>query len=129
MNAQHFNHIISEPAIIKDVMKDDIASLLKQYPYCQSLHLIHQKKLHLEQHPDFNTYLARTAAYANDRKALYRLIYTTAEEQITESGNTIRQEEETTRGTLVGLQSETAAEYTPKNAMAELDNYENIDFE
>src|ERR1043165_741089 len=75
MNEQQFNKLISDPTELKSAAKEDIKRALLQYPYCQSLHLLNLKKLQYDNHPDFNNQLTKTAAYANDRKALYRLIY------------------------------------------------------
>ncbi len=91
MNILNINKAIQDPAQIQSLSKEDVFALLKKYPYCASLHLILTKLLHLENNTEYQNQLAHTAAYANDRKALYRLIYETG--SIKDSGSSISKQD------------------------------------
>ncbi len=91
MSIQDINKAIQDPAFIAHLSKDEVMSLLHKYPYCASLHLLSTKILHIENNPDYQAQLAHTAAYANDRKALFRLIYESG--SIKDSGGSISSKE------------------------------------
>jgi hypothetical protein len=133
MNMEEFNILISNPAELKNTGKDDIRKLVAQYPYCQSLHLLYLKKLQFEQHPDFNNQLTKTAAFANDRKALYRLIYEPHkfEKEYILYKTDMDSIETSPAVAEVVLENESmaAAEYTPGNEVIESENPEQVEFE
>ena len=128
MTAAEFSRLVEQPSLVKDVAVADLRDLVSRYPYCASFHLLLIKKYQLEKHPDFDARLSVTAAYANDRKALYRLLYD--ESKFTPLEETVTATEEQRVGAEILLGNETGAfsDYTPKNKLAEIETYETMDF-
>jgi hypothetical protein len=91
MSIQDINNAIRNPSEIKNLDRNELLSLIHKYPYCSTLHLLLIKLLHLNNSNEYQNQLSHTAAYANDRKALYRLIYETG--SIKESGSSISSDE------------------------------------
>ena len=87
MIKEKINKAIQDPGDIHNLTKDELIALINKYPFCASLHLISTKLLFNENSPDYQSQLAHTAAYANDRKALFRLIYDT--EAVKDSATTV----------------------------------------
>ena len=52
-----------------------LAEIISHYPYFQTAHLLYLKNLHLHNSLQYPTQLKITAAYANDRKKLYKLVF------------------------------------------------------
>lgn len=87
MTIQDINNAIRNQAAIGRLNKEDLITLVKKYPYCSTLHLLLIKHLHVHNSPDYQNQLAYAAAYANDRKALFRLIYESG--SVKDSGSSI----------------------------------------
>ena len=131
MNTQTINQGIRNKSTIKYIDTDSLQNGIKQFPYCQSLHLLYIKKLQIEKSSDFNQELAITAAFANDRKAMHNLLI---EDEILivekfESENisisnldSLKQEDEI----LLGV--EAAAEYSIKNKVSDTGTSDIINF-
>jgi len=130
INAAEFNRLVEQPSLLKDVSAEALRDLVSRYPFCASAHLLLIKKYQLEKHPDFDSRLALTAAYANDRKALYRLLYDDAKFKPVEEEATAVGTHEQRVGTeiLLGNESGAFADYTPKNQVAEVETYESMEF-
>lgn len=72
MELSEVKNIIQNPELLENTALEDLSLLVEKYPYCQTLHLIYQKRLQLE--GDNNLYqscLARTACYASDAGILF----------------------------------------------------------
>lgn len=91
MTIQDINNAIRNISEINHLNREDVIALIKKYPYCSSLYLLLIKHLHLNNSHEYQNQLAYTAAYANDRKALFRLIYESG--SVKDSGSSISKEE------------------------------------
>ena len=72
MELSEVKNIIRNPGKLEETPIEELSLLVEQYPYCQTLHLIYQKRLQLE--GDTNLYhhnLAKTACYASDPVVLF----------------------------------------------------------
>jgi len=74
MDRQQFISYIQEPDALNKGTLEGIESLSKQYPYCQSLQILHLLNLKMIDHVMFNDQLKSTAAHIADRKKLRELI-------------------------------------------------------
>jgi len=74
MDRQQFISFIKEPDALNKGTLEGIESLSKQFPYCQSLQILHLLNLKMIDHVMFNNQLKSTAAHIADRKRLRELI-------------------------------------------------------
>jgi hypothetical protein len=74
MNHQQFLRYIERPDLLGKVDVPVINELVKNFPFCQTFHLLLVKNLHNEKSIHYNHQLKLAAAYATDRKVLYKLI-------------------------------------------------------
>jgi len=74
MDRQQFISYIKEPDALSKSSLEGIESLSKQFPYCQSLQILHLLNLKMIDHVMFNDQLKSTAAHIADRKRLRELI-------------------------------------------------------
>ena len=75
MNRPDFIKILSEPSEIKNLSLTDIKSLLDQYPYFQTAHMIYSAYLNSSDDILLYDQLKISAAHINDRSVLYWLLY------------------------------------------------------
>ncbi|HZF99759.1 MAG TPA: hypothetical protein VEY71_02105, partial [Chitinophagales bacterium] len=129
MTAAEFSRLVEQPSLLRDANAADLRDLASRYPFCASVHLLLLKKYQVDKHADFDARLAQTAAYANDRKALYRLLYDESKFKQTEEAPEVGTHEQRV-GTeiMLGNESGAFADYTPKNRVAEIETYETIEF-
>ncbi len=71
MNAQELIKVIENPGLLARKSKDDIERLVKQYPYCATLHMLWLKTLKYLDHTDFNESLHFSSAFIHDRSRFY----------------------------------------------------------
>lgn len=74
MNSTDFISYLSAPEKLNAGTSRELDLLLKEFPYCQTAHLLLAKNYTKEKDIRFNRQLRMAAIYATDRKALYRLI-------------------------------------------------------
>ena len=74
MNKTQFISYLDSPEKLSGEDSRMLTSLLKNFPYFQTAHLLLAKSLHNQNSIDYNNQLKITAAYATDRKVLYQLI-------------------------------------------------------
>jgi hypothetical protein len=74
MNKTQFISYLDHPEKLSGEDSRLLTSLLKNFPYFQTAHLLLAKGLHNQNSIDYNNQLKITAAYATDRKVLYQLI-------------------------------------------------------
>jgi hypothetical protein len=74
MNLNEFIGYIKSPELLGQEEVPAIKDLIKEFPYCQSLHLLYLKNLHNTKSVYYDNYLRIAAAYATDRERLYWLI-------------------------------------------------------
>lgn len=77
MTRFRFIELIKEPTTIEYEEMDELKSIIEQFPYFQSARLLYAKSLFEHKSYQYNDELKRTAAYASDRKMLYKLIHHT----------------------------------------------------
>jgi hypothetical protein len=74
MNQQQFSSFIQNPDLLN---KEDIPllnNMVRDFPFCQTFQLLLAKTLHNEKSIQYNHQLKIAAAYATDRKILYKII-------------------------------------------------------
>jgi len=74
MNKTQFISYIENPDKLTGNDSVLLADIVKNFPYFQTAHLLYTKSLHNTQSIHYNNQLKTTAAYATDRKILYKLI-------------------------------------------------------
>jgi hypothetical protein len=77
MNQEQFISYLNRTDLLN---KEDIpvlTNMVKDFPFCQTFHLLLAKTLHNEKSIQYNQHLKIAAAYATDRKVLYRIIVNT----------------------------------------------------
>jgi hypothetical protein len=75
MNRPDFIKFITEPSEIKNLNPNDIKSILDQYPYFQTAHMIYSAYLSCSDDILLYDQLKISAAHINDRSVLYWLLY------------------------------------------------------
>ncbi len=80
MDQQEFISYIKEPRKLGKDKLADIEKLADEFPYCQSLRILHLLSLRMNNHVLYSEQLKSTAAYIADRKRLRELIRGLAEE-------------------------------------------------
>ncbi len=72
MELSQIQHIIDHPESLDQFSIQELAQVLADYPYCQTLHLLYQKRLQSEDDSErYHNTLARTACYASDSSKLF----------------------------------------------------------
>jgi hypothetical protein len=82
MNRAQFISFMDAPDKLSSANSTMLASLVKEFPYFQTAHLLYAKSLHNQNSIHYNNQLKITAAYATDRKVLHRLITKQSEAEI-----------------------------------------------
>jgi len=95
MQTTHFIKYLSSPDTINLMPEQDAASLVKEFPYCQSGQILLALQLHSSNHLLFEQQLKKSAIYSSDRKRLYELLNqsTQQKEQKTELEQVVAVEE------------------------------------
>jgi len=95
MQTTHFIKYLSSPDTINLMPEQDAASLIKEFPYCQSGQILLALQLHSSNHLLFEQQLKKSAIYSSDRKRLYELLNqsTQQKEQKTELEQVVAVEE------------------------------------
>ena len=74
MNKQQFIQFILSPEKLNSETVNQLGSLINDFPYFQTAHLLYLKSLHNQSSIHYNSQLKITAAYVTDRKVLNNLI-------------------------------------------------------
>ncbi len=74
MNKTEFLSYLSVPQKLNSGTSDHLLSIIKEFPYFQTAHLLLAKNLYSEKDIRYNRQLKIASIYSADRKALYRLI-------------------------------------------------------
>jgi hypothetical protein len=85
VNKTQFISFVENPEKMTGTDSILLGELLKNFPYFQTAHLLYAKSLHNTNSVHYNNQLRITAAYASDRKVLYRFI---TKQSIIEAVNT-----------------------------------------
>ncbi len=75
MNRPDFIKYLAEPSEIKNLNPNDIKSILDQYPYFQTAHMLYSAYLSNSGDIQLHEQLKISAAHINDRSVLYWLLY------------------------------------------------------
>jgi tetratricopeptide (TPR) repeat protein len=81
MNAESYLELLKQHANLYQLPYEALKTLAMQYPYSQSLQLLYLIKSEMEEHPDRQSQLQKTALYAPDRRKLQRLMKELKEKQ------------------------------------------------
>lgn len=74
MNKQQLTGYLDRPALLDKAPIPVLKDLVKQYPYCSTVHLLYLKALHLGKQIGFEEQLKNTAIVVPDREILFRLV-------------------------------------------------------
>jgi tetratricopeptide (TPR) repeat protein len=74
MNKEQFIKYVENPQILDANAAASLEELIQEFPYCQPARILHLKALHNEKSIHYPSKLKLSAAYAADRKALYKFI-------------------------------------------------------
>ncbi|RLD38587.1 MAG: hypothetical protein DRJ15_00175 [Bacteroidetes bacterium] len=110
MDRQQFISYIKEPALLDKASLQGIESLSEQFPYCQSLQILHLLNLKIIDHVMYSEQLKSTAAHIADRKRLRELIRSlqTEEPELVEAVKAVESAEPV--DPIEGVEEEVAAE-------------------
>lgn len=75
MTKEEFLSLIRTPDEVIHQRPEVIASLVKEFPYCQALRYVYLLQLHGQDHISYAQQLKLTSAYAPDRKRLHQLLH------------------------------------------------------
>jgi hypothetical protein len=75
MTKEEFLSLIRTPDEVIHQRPEAIASLVKEFPYCQALRYVYLLQLHGQDHISYAQQLKLTSAYAPDRKRLHQLLH------------------------------------------------------
>lgn len=75
MNKSSFLHSLKAPQSVNEGNIQELQSILSDYPYFQSAHLLLVKAYHQSENLNFEGQLKKTAAIAADRKRLHQLLF------------------------------------------------------
>ncbi|MBK9639636.1 MAG: hypothetical protein IPO63_18240 [Bacteroidetes bacterium] len=75
MTKEEFLSLIRKPNEVVHQRHEAIASLVKEFPYCQALRYFYLLQLHGQNHISYAQQLKLSSAYAPDRKRLHQLIH------------------------------------------------------
>ena len=75
MTKEEFLSLIRTPDEVIHQRPETIASLVKEFPYCQALRYFYLLQLHGQNHISYAQQLKLSSAYAPDRKRLHQLIH------------------------------------------------------
>lgn len=75
MTKEEFLSLIRTPDEVIHQRPEAIASLVKEFPYCQALRYFYLLQLHGQNHISYAQQLKLSSAYAPDRKRLHQLIH------------------------------------------------------
>lgn len=107
MNKEEFTQYLLTPEKIKNTKLSDLMEFVREFPYCQSGHLILTMKLFLEKNVLYDSELKTTAIYAGSRKILkkhidrlndssIRIVLPDEEEKKTETAEQVTEEKKKT---------------------------------
>lgn len=74
METKEFLAYVNNPVAVDAQSLKQFEEVQKEYPFCQTAHLLYALNLYAEEHPHYSVQLKRAAAYAADRRQLKRLI-------------------------------------------------------
>lgn len=74
--------LIENSHLLKELSKEKLDELIQRYPWFASAHLLKAKLSQLQDHSEAESILSSAAVYANNRVALFELIYPSAPERI-----------------------------------------------
>ncbi len=82
MEKKEFYNLIKTPSSVSEIPKEKLNELINQHPWFASAHLLKAKQAQLQNHSEFESILSTAAVYANNRIALFELIYPSSPEKI-----------------------------------------------
>ncbi len=82
MEKKELYNLIVKPSSVSELPKEKLNELINQYPWFASAHLLKAKQAQLQNHSEFESILSTAAVYANNRIALFELIYPSTPEKI-----------------------------------------------
>ena len=70
MNQKTFEELVKDSRLLNKDTLSELEQVLKEYPFCQTFHLLYTKNLYLEKHIRYNQQLKIAAAIVGDRSRL-----------------------------------------------------------
>ena len=77
MNQKTFEELINDSGLLNKDTLSELEELLKEYPFCQTFHLLYAKNLYQQKHIRYNQQLKIAAAVVGDRTRLKHYIENT----------------------------------------------------
>ena len=77
MNQTTFEELMNDSGLLNKDTLSELEELLKEYPFCQTFHLLYSKNLYLQKHIRYNQQLKVAAAIVGDRTRLKHYIENT----------------------------------------------------
>ncbi len=75
MQQKQFIDIVKDPSQIKTTQLSELETLITEYPFFETAHLLYTKGLHKYQSINYSKQLRKTAILANSRSVLYELLH------------------------------------------------------
>ena len=75
MEYRQFIQLLEHKSPVEKETPAMLQEFLKEFPYCQTAHLLLTRSMHLRQHVGFEKQLKLASAYAGDRKQLQRIVH------------------------------------------------------
>ncbi len=82
MEKKEFYKLIENQSLLNELSKEKLNELIQQYPWFASVHLLKAKQSQLQNHSEAESLLASAAVFANNRVALFELMYPSTPERI-----------------------------------------------
>lgn len=89
MDRQQFISYIEDPGLLNSESLNDVTSLARRFPYCQSLQILQLLNLHQTNEVLYDEYLSLTAAHIADRRRLKELIRSLKAKSISEEDESV----------------------------------------
>lgn len=75
MDSGRFSEILMFSGTFESATTEELKQMAVRFPWCQSMHLVLLKKMHMAQEPAFGDQLGFSAIHVNDRSVLFGLIH------------------------------------------------------
>ncbi|GDX51049.1 hypothetical protein LBMAG27_00960 [Bacteroidota bacterium] len=100
MKKKELYNLIENPSSVSELPKEKLNELINQHPWFASAHLLKAKRAQLQNHSEFESILSTAAVYANNRIALFELIYPSSPEKILRTDFEIQETKSKSNGEL-----------------------------
>ncbi|MCF8217871.1 MAG: hypothetical protein K9I29_04270 [Bacteroidales bacterium] len=75
MDSHELKKYIERPDYLKKEQSEELQRLIKQYPYCSTLHLLFLKSLYNSNNEQYSHYLSQSAPFIHNREHFYKWVH------------------------------------------------------